>query len=97
MLIHGFSGQLAGCVILIVHIFNSMLLMDLINNVPPGRLAKQKMMTISDIVHSQLFLDPECRLVLLPVIMARIRDMLELHDEVSGFYRFICLIIKLQF
>ncbi|XP_039295839.1 dedicator of cytokinesis protein 1 [Nilaparvata lugens] len=71
----------------IITVFNpiqlSSLLMDLVNNVPSGRLTKQKMMTISDIVHSKLFLDAECRTVMLPVIMARIRELLELHDEYS--------------
>ncbi|XP_075232677.1 dedicator of cytokinesis protein myoblast city [Lycorma delicatula] len=75
----------------------SMLLMDLINKVPPGRLAKQKMMSISDIVHSQLFLDGDCRAVLLPIIMARVKEMLELHDEVELCVKILSDIMDLLF
>lgn len=62
---------------------NSSLLMDLINKMPAQRLAKQKMMTVRDIVHSQLFLDSECRAILLPAILVRIRELLEAQDEVT--------------
>lgn len=65
-----------------MYVICSTLLMELINNLPPQRLAKQKMMTVNDIVHSQLFLDSECRAILLPVIMTRIKELLEARDEV---------------
>ncbi|KAK3913017.1 Dedicator of cytokinesis protein 1 [Frankliniella fusca] len=56
-------------------------LLELIAAVPPGRLTKQKMMTIDDIVHSQLFKMPECRSVLLPGFTVRIKELLESRDE----------------
>lgn len=57
--------------------------MDLINKIPAQRLAKQKMMTVRDIVHSQLFRDSDCRAILLPAILVRIKELLEAQDEVS--------------
>ncbi|XP_050420571.1 dedicator of cytokinesis protein 1 isoform X2 [Adelges cooleyi] len=61
----------------------SSLLVELIGNVPPSRLVKQKLMTMSDIVHSQLFLNADCRAILLPSILARIKELLESKDEVE--------------
>lgn len=49
---------------------------------PPSRLVKQKLITMSDIVHSQLFLNADCRAILLPSILARIKELLESSDEV---------------
>lgn len=37
---------------------------------------------MSDIVHSQLFLNADCRAILLPSILARIKELLESSDEV---------------
>lgn len=68
-------------VVIVFH--GSSLLMDLINKIPAQRLAKQKMMTVRDIVHSQLFLDSDCRAILLPAILVRIKELLEAQDEVS--------------
>ncbi|XP_023708307.1 dedicator of cytokinesis protein 1 isoform X4 [Cryptotermes secundus] len=57
------------------------LLTELINKLPPTRLTKQKMMTVNDIVHSKLFLYSDCRAVLLPVITAHIKELLESKEE----------------
>lgn len=57
-------------------------LLELIASVPAGRLTKQKMMTIDDIVHSQLFKMPECRSILLPGFTVRIKELLESREEV---------------
>ncbi|KAJ9589857.1 hypothetical protein L9F63_017012, partial [Diploptera punctata] len=62
----------------------SILLTELINKLPPNRLTKQKMMTVNDIIHSKLFQFSECRAVLLPVITAQIKELLEARDEVSS-------------
>lgn len=64
--------------------YSSYHLLELIAAVPSGRLTKQKMMTIDDIVHSQLFKMPECRSVLLPGFTVRIKELLErrTRDEV---------------
>jgi dedicator of cytokinesis protein 1 len=59
------------------------LLTELINKLPPNRLTKQKMMTVNDIVHSKLFMFSDCRVVLLPVITAHIKELLESRDEVN--------------
>ncbi|XP_026809422.1 dedicator of cytokinesis protein 1 isoform X2 [Rhopalosiphum maidis] len=59
----------------------STLLVELIGNLPPSRLVKQKLITMSDIVHSQLFLNSDCRAILLPSILARIKELLESSDE----------------
>lgn len=63
--------------------------MELIGNLPPSRLVKQKLITMSDIVHSQLFLNSDCRAILLPSILARIKELLESSDEV-------CIFLKLD-
>lgn len=60
----------------------SSLLVELIINVPPSRLVKQKLITMSDIVHSKIFLNKDCRAILLPSFLARIKELLESSDEV---------------
>ncbi|KAF4529699.1 hypothetical protein B566_EDAN016654, partial [Ephemera danica] len=69
----------------ILEVFNakelSKLLAELLCNLSRGRLPKQKMTSVRDIVHSQLFLRSECRAVLLPVILIQIRELLEAGEE----------------
>lgn len=71
----------------ILKVFNpkylSNILCDLLKNIPPNRLTKQKMMTVNEIVHSQLFLYPECRQILLPVFTKQIKTLFETCEEVS--------------
>ena len=65
----------------------SLILCDIIENIPTRRLTKQKMMTINDIVHSQLFLYADCRKIILPVILKQVKVLFEVNDEVrEGFY-----------
>ncbi|XP_011337215.1 dedicator of cytokinesis protein 1 isoform X1 [Ooceraea biroi] len=59
----------------------STILTDLLVTLPAGRLTKQKMMTVNDIVHSPLFLNVECRAILLPRITILVRDLLEAKEE----------------
>ncbi|XP_053976094.1 dedicator of cytokinesis protein 1 isoform X2 [Hylaeus volcanicus] len=59
----------------------STILTDLLVTLPAGRLTKQKMMTVNDIVHSPLFLNAECRAILLPRITILVRDLLEAKEE----------------
>lgn len=59
-----------------------MILCDLLKNMPTNRLTKQKMMTINEIVHSRLFLYPECRQILLPVFAREVKILLETCEEV---------------
>nr|XP_018917246.1 PREDICTED: dedicator of cytokinesis protein 1 isoform X2 [Bemisia tabaci] len=61
---------------------------QLINKVPSGRLTKQKMMTISDLVHSPLFLDPSPRAILLPTITSKVKELLEARDEARSSIEF---------
>ena len=50
-------------------------LADIVTSVPVGRLNNQKMMTLNDMVHSQLFLRPECRAIILPVVVKRVEGV----------------------
>ncbi|XP_063907750.1 dedicator of cytokinesis protein 1 isoform X2 [Zophobas morio] len=59
----------------------SLILCDIIENIPTRRLTKQKMMTINDIVHSQLFLYADCRKIILPVILKQVKVLFEVNDE----------------
>ncbi|KAG5343195.1 DOCK1 protein, partial [Acromyrmex heyeri] len=59
----------------------STILTDLLVTLPTGRLTKQKMMTVNDIVHSPLFLNADCRAILLPRITILVRDLLESKEE----------------
>ncbi|KAF7990611.1 hypothetical protein HCN44_000416 [Aphidius gifuensis] len=59
----------------------STILTELLMILPPGRLTKQKMMTVNDIVHSPLFLNADCRAILLPRIIVLVRDLLEANEE----------------
>ncbi|CAH0555295.1 unnamed protein product [Brassicogethes aeneus] len=59
----------------------SKLLCEMFTSVTKGRLTKQKMMSINDIVHSKLFLYPECRQILLPKITEQVRDLFQIKDE----------------
>lgn len=61
----------------------------MLRKIPVGRLTKQKMMTVNDIVHSQLFLYPECRKIMLPVFTEQIKILLETNEEVRHFNIFI--------
>ncbi|XP_071653022.1 dedicator of cytokinesis protein 1-like [Temnothorax longispinosus] len=59
----------------------STILTDLLVTLPTGRLTKQKMMTVNDIVHNPLFLNVDCRAILLPRITILVRDLLESKEE----------------
>ncbi|CAG9857501.1 unnamed protein product [Phyllotreta striolata] len=59
----------------------STILYDMLNNMPPGRLTKQKMMTINEIIHSKLFLYPECRKILLPIITDQVKTLFTTKEE----------------
>ncbi|XP_032683602.1 dedicator of cytokinesis protein 1-like, partial [Odontomachus brunneus] len=74
-------------------IFTNHLLMIL----PAGKLTKQKMMTVNDIVHSPLFLDIECRNILLPRITILVRDLLEVKEEVELCVKILSDILELTF
>ena len=43
------------------------ILMKMISSLPTGQLTEQKLTTLQDLVHSQLFLHADCRQVILPV------------------------------
>ncbi|BES96169.1 Dedicator of cytokinesis [Nesidiocoris tenuis] len=69
----------------LITVFNSVILSDMltdiINSLSQNRLTKQKMMTLSDIIHSPLFRIVDCRHVLLPIILLHVKDLLEAKDE----------------
>ena len=64
------------------YIFFSTSLAEIVTSVPAGRLNNQKMMTLNDIVHSQLFLKPECRAIILSVVVRRVKELLTGPQEV---------------
>ncbi|XP_078449223.1 dedicator of cytokinesis protein 1-like isoform X1 [Lampetra planeri] len=59
----------------------SKLLVRFMSSVSPERLIRQKQLCMSDIVHSTLFKDHECRQVLLPVMTDHIKLWLSHMDE----------------
>uniref|UniRef100_A0A1Q3FGS7 Putative signaling protein n=1 Tax=Culex tarsalis TaxID=7177 RepID=A0A1Q3FGS7_CULTA len=56
-------------------------IVDIITNVPTGRLNQSKMTCIKDVVDSKLFKLPQCRAILLPVFCRQIKDKLESKEE----------------
>ncbi|XP_052869684.1 dedicator of cytokinesis protein 1 [Anopheles cruzii] len=56
-------------------------IVDIITNVPAGRLNQSKMTCIKDVVDSKLFKLPQCRAILLPVFCQQIKDKLESKEE----------------
>lgn len=68
-------------------------LVDLVHVIPQGKLTKQKLQFITDIVHSELFLDADCRLKLLPTITLNIQQHLPGGQEVRSKERKILSIV----
>ncbi|CAL8078440.1 unnamed protein product [Orchesella dallaii] len=56
-------------------------LVELVLAIPQGKLTKQKLQFITDIIHSEIFLDPECRFLLLPIVTSNIQQHLPGSDE----------------
>ncbi|XP_055530471.1 dedicator of cytokinesis protein 1 isoform X1 [Wyeomyia smithii] len=56
-------------------------IVDIISNVPTGRLNQSKMTCIKDVVDSKLFKLPQCRAILLPMFCRQIKDKLESKEE----------------
>ncbi|XP_063609034.1 dedicator of cytokinesis protein 1-like isoform X2 [Penaeus indicus] len=61
----------------------SQILVTMIDNLDPKRIPKQKLMTMNEIIHSELFKYPECRRVLLPSFIGHIRRLLAANEEVT--------------
>lgn len=59
----------------------SRLMVEFINNVPKDRLTKQKLKCIDDLVHSDLFKYPECRRILLPMILSHTKSLMDEKKE----------------
>ncbi|XP_033920545.1 dedicator of cytokinesis protein 2-like [Melopsittacus undulatus] len=57
------------------------LLRDFIGNLPPQRLLRQKLQSLSDIVHSKAFQSYECRQLLLQVAVPLLQDLVEKGEE----------------
>lgn len=73
-------------------------LVALVHQIPTGKLTKQKLQFITDIVHSELFLDAECRTMLISIVTDNIKNHLPGHQEVrnlqfTAFSFQICLIL----
>lgn len=68
----------------------SCFILEIIRNVPLGRLTQSKMTCIKDLVDSELFKMPQCREILLPEFCREIKEKLENKEEVSALIR-ICV------
>ncbi|XP_053496673.1 dedicator of cytokinesis protein 1 isoform X1 [Ictalurus furcatus] len=62
----------------------SKLFSEFILKVPPGRLVKQKLYCMIDIVHSDLFTHHDCREILLPLMTDQLKFHLEQHEELEA-------------
>ncbi|XP_013378716.1 LOW QUALITY PROTEIN: dedicator of cytokinesis protein 1-like [Lingula anatina] len=71
----------------VIKVFDSQelshLLVEFINNVPKERLTKEKIKCILAIVHSRLFMFPDCRYILLPMVLAHTKTLLESGEELE--------------
>jgi hypothetical protein len=56
---------------------------DLLENIPQGRLNQSKMACIKDLLESKLFCLEDCRGILLPQFCHQIKEKLENKEEVS--------------
>uniref|UniRef100_A0A8C6U8N4 Dedicator of cytokinesis 1 n=1 Tax=Neogobius melanostomus TaxID=47308 RepID=A0A8C6U8N4_9GOBI len=61
----------------------SKLFTEFIQKVPQGRLVKQKLDCMIDIVHSDLFSHHDCREILLPLMTDQLKSHLEKRDEMK--------------
>lgn len=61
----------------------SSFLVELLDSLHPTKLVRLKLVTMSDIVHSQIFLNADCRAILLPCIIVRAKELLHYPDFVS--------------
>ncbi|BFY99041.1 hypothetical protein BsWGS_02080 [Bradybaena similaris] len=61
----------------------SHLLVQFIGNVPPERLTKQKMKCIDQIIQTDLFSLPQCRVILLPPFLQHTHDLMENSEEME--------------
>ncbi|XP_069755779.1 dedicator of cytokinesis protein 1 isoform X5 [Narcine bancroftii] len=62
----------------------SKLFTDFIHNVPTGRLVRQKLYCLMEIVHSDLFIHHECRDILLPMMTDQLKHHLEKQEELEA-------------
>ncbi|MEQ2162424.1 Dedicator of cytokinesis protein 1, partial [Goodea atripinnis] len=57
---------------------------EFILKVPQGRLVKQKLDCLIDIVHSDLFTHHDCREILLPLMTEQLKSHLEKQEELRA-------------
>ncbi|XP_045138104.1 dedicator of cytokinesis protein 1-like [Portunus trituberculatus] len=62
----------------------SLILARMVDNLHLSRIPKQKLMTINEIIHSELFKFPECRRVLLPCFIGHLHRLMVSNDEITG-------------
>ncbi|XP_062566377.1 dedicator of cytokinesis protein 1-like isoform X2 [Saccostrea cucullata] len=75
----------------------SHLMVEFINNVPKERLTKQKLKCIEDLVQSKLFTMPECRQILLPMMLQHTRMLMEGNEEMKDCIDVLSNILNLTF
>ncbi|XP_072353782.1 dedicator of cytokinesis protein 2-like [Scyliorhinus torazame] len=59
----------------------SNLLRSFIQNLPPDRLVKQKLQSMTAIVNTELFQKEECRAILLPIMTTTLNGLIQRRDE----------------
>ncbi|XP_075468365.1 dedicator of cytokinesis protein 1 isoform X2 [Ascaphus truei] len=75
----------------------SKLFTDFILNVPAGRLVRQKLYCLIEIVHSDLFSQLECREILLPMMTDQLKYHLEGQEEPEACCQLLSTILELLY
>ncbi|XP_062330716.1 dedicator of cytokinesis protein 1 isoform X2 [Osmerus eperlanus] len=75
----------------------SKLFTEFILNVPLGRLVKQKLHCMIDIVHSDLFSQHDCREILLPLMTEQLKFHLEQKEELEACCRLLSNILEVLY
>ncbi|CAL4142292.1 unnamed protein product, partial [Meganyctiphanes norvegica] len=61
----------------------SFILVQMLDNLDPKRIPKQKLTTLNEIIHSELFKIRECRQILLPSFVEHIKNLVAANEEVA--------------
>ncbi|XP_015202316.1 dedicator of cytokinesis protein 1 isoform X1 [Lepisosteus oculatus] len=75
----------------------SKLFTEFILKVPPGRLVKQKLYCMIDIVHSDLFTQHDCREILLPLMTDQLKFHLEKQEELEACCQLLSYILEVLY
>ncbi|XP_028816915.1 dedicator of cytokinesis protein 1 isoform X3 [Denticeps clupeoides] len=83
------------------HVFDpkelSKLFTEFTLKVPVGKLVKQKLSCLIDIVHSDLFTQHDCREILLPMMTDQMKQHLEQHEELEACCRLLSDVLEVLY